>query len=275
MKKLLYTLSALALLSAPLKSQDDDASENKWRFGLRITPQPSWFKSGDKNNTPVGAVMGFGFGLNVERRLTSTASLLLGIGGDIEGGKYNLRNDSAYRVVYWVDAQNEFVKPGTDGASKVYHLKSRKISTTHVTIPVILKLSTKEYGGFKYFGMFGTEVAVRIKSVATDTYHGYITNPTMTNTAAFIGEFTEKDIDIAEESSLIPLRLGLNVGAGTEYRLGGSTSLFMSINYFMGFTNLMKKESKFHAYGMENGEYRYVKPDLKQNAIRINIGIMF
>ncbi|MBK8368834.1 MAG: hypothetical protein IPL10_15940 [Bacteroidetes bacterium] len=112
-------------------------------------------------------------------------------------------------------------------------LYERKIKTTHFTIPLALKMMTKEIGGFKYFG-----VLVRnwrsIKARAIDKY----TSSTVYGANVSNGPGTNTNININKDGSLIPIRVGMNVGLGAEYRLAGSTSLFLSINYFRSFTNL-------------------------------------
>jgi len=72
----------------------------------------------------------------------------------------------------------------------------------------------------------------------------------------------------------------MNVGLGTQYRFSGSTSVFLSVNYFHSFTNLMRKESKYMSYKINrdsNGDLTYfnVKQNLFMNAVRINVGILF
>src|SRR4051812_37024014 len=104
MNKTLFTVMACVLLSATVSAQETSTAsaapaaqatknefDKKWRFGLRVTPQPSWFSSGDKNNIPAGSIMGLGFGLNVEYRFSDVAGILTGIGGDFEGGKYKVK----------------------------------------------------------------------------------------------------------------------------------------------------------------------------------------
>jgi len=303
MKNFLVTTSLALLLSNFANSQttttnvptpDVDKKEaefdKKFRFGLRITPQPTWFSSTDKNIAPYGANFGFGFGLNLEFRLSGIVALQTGIGGDFEGGKYTYRNDptNKYSVRYWQDNSGSFIEPKKDGDglelknenTTGYLLKERNIKTTHVTIPVILKLSTKEYNGMKYYGMFGTEVGIRIKQLATDLYsesYKYNANGTIFSTNSSPDKQTS--LVLGKDGSLVPLRIGLNVGAGAEYRLGGSTSVFFSLNYFRSFTNQLKKESKYIIYDNtvtgNSNSYNFIKQSLIQNAIRINIGVLF
>ena len=279
MKKLLYVF-VLTLLSGRVLAQEEVAQQmeefdSRYRFGLRVTPQPTWFASGSKNDEPAGAILGFGFGLNLEYRFSDIASLLTGIGGDFEGGRYKVKYDPGkYEVRYWLNEAGEFVAPKDQKGAGItgYHLKERKINTTFASIPVILKLSTREYNGMKYFGLFGGEIGVRIKATAEDTYYSYTSYP---DSVLHIGEYTDSDININEDAGLIPLRFGMNVGAGTEYRLGGSTSLFASICFFRNFTNFMEKESDFLVYKEESGDYLFVRPQLMLTGLRINLGIMF
>jgi hypothetical protein len=278
MKKTVLTLGAIFTFALFVHAQTNDF-DSKFRFGLRVTPQPTWYTSGDKNNVPSGAKFGLGFGLNIERRFSEVAGLLTGIGGDFEGGKYTFRNDPAtnYEAIYWMDQQNEFVASNKKVGNTGYVLKERTIKTTHITIPVILKLSTKEYSGLKYFGMFGGEVGIRVKAIATDSYvesRKYVNDTLFT---VVPGETSITAININKESSLIPMRLGLNAGLGAEYRIAGSTSAFVSINYFRSFTNQMRKESDYIIYKTDpaSGKSTPIKQNLKLTAIRINIGIMF
>jgi hypothetical protein len=263
------------VLAGHAVAQEEPKSEfdSKFRFGLRINPQPCWYVSGDKNNIPSGSVFGFGFGLNMEYRFSEIAGLVTGLGGDFEGGKYTFKYDPGnYEVKYWQDEAGEFIlAKDKNTKSTGYLLKERKVNTTYVSIPAILKLSTKEYSGMKYFGMFGVELGYRIKAVAKDTYLAKYTIPKADSIVTTIGEFTGEDINIIEEASLVP-RLGMNVGMGTEYRIGGSTSLLFSVNFFRAFNSVLKSKSEFMIY---NGSGAVVKQNLKQSAIRINIGIMF
>jgi hypothetical protein len=279
MKKLLYLclLAASAFVASAQEPAPSSDFDSKNRFGLRISPQPTWFVSGDKNNLPAGSVLGFGFGLNLELRFSKIAGLVTGIGGDFEGGRYTVKNEpGAYEVMYWTDEAGELMAPTDPRGAGVtgYHLKERKVNTTFATIPAILKLSTSEYGGLKYFGMFGGEIGFRIKARAKDTFYSYTTYDS-TGAVLHPGEFEESDININEEAGKIPLRFGMNVGAGAEYRLGGSTSLFFSLNFFRNFNNFFQKESDFMVYRTEAGGYKFVRQDLKLTGIRINVGILF
>lgn len=279
-KTVICSLSLIFLLSQGIAQTN--TIDKKWRFGLRVTPQSVWLLSSDKNNVSAGRNLSSGFGLNVEYRFSNVAAILWGVGGDFEGGDYTFKNDPAgnYVVKYLRDA-DEFVTPDNVSSTRVeYTLKSRTVKTTHVSLPLILKLNTAEYNGFKYFGMFGLEAGIRVKATADDSYSEIRkVDPATKNLAPVEQALEEKDINIADETALIPVRLGLNAGIGTEYRLGGTTSLLLSINFFRSFTNLMSKTSDYAYYRTEisNGTatYSYIRQNLKQSALRLTIGIMF
>lgn len=292
MKKFLLSLSTTVILASSLYAQDPNF-DKKFRFGLRVTPQPTWFATDDKNNVPNGAKFGFGFGLNMEFRFSETAGLLTGIGGDFEGAKYKFRNDpgSNYEAMYLMNENNELVEPNgnTDGinnklykSNTAYVLKDRSVKTTFITIPLILKLSTKEYNGIKYSGMFGGEIGIRLKAKAEDTYYrtgkfvAYNTD-TVYRFQSVAGIDSQSDINIGQESSGVPFRFCFNAGLGAEYRLAGTTSAFININYFRSLSNQMKKESDYTFYKTEpsSGKSTFIKQNLKMSGIRISVGVMF
>jgi len=288
MKKILLLVSSTLLLANSFFAQESD-DDKKFRLGLKVAAQPTWFSSKDNNTTKSSTGFGFGFGLAMEFRLTKTAYFVTGIGGDFESGgikyKYEPLAATPYAIGYTLNGSNELneIKDGMQATNIVqagdvaYNgIIERKIKTTHVTIPLALKMMTKEIGGFKYFGVFGGEIGVRIKARATDKYTSSTTYGSNVNN----GAGTNTNININKDGSLIPLRVGMNVGLGAEYRLSGSTSAFLSINYFRSFTNLMKKESKYMAYDSKSYSdgtvtFSFVKQNLLMNAIRINVGILF
>jgi opacity protein-like surface antigen len=282
MKKILFSLTTLALLSTSLNAQD--ASEEKTRFGLRVSGQPTWFGSNEKSNIPSGSKFGYGFGLNIEFRLTKAASFLTGIGGDFEGGKYTFKNDKAanYEAMYWMNSSNEFVKANTSARSQrsntAYVLKERTLKTTFISIPIMLKLSTKEMGPMKYSGLFGGEVGFRAKASANDTYlEGRKYTDSLVAGYYIVPVEDQSGLNVGKECSLIPARLIFSAGVGAEYRLSGNTAAFININYYMMLSNLLKKESEYVVYKTEPGADNStpIKQNLKYRGIKITLGIMF
>lgn len=291
MKKLPALLVAVLFIMGAL-AQDDNQFDKKFRLGLRINPQPTWFTAKSNNNLPNGVKFGFGFGLNVEYKLSSVAAILTGIGGDFERAGYNFRNDGSgnYRVSYFIDAsgapveiKNGAVANYRKSGISVYELKNRTVNSTFLTIPAIIKLSTKTYdNSMKYFGLFGLEVAARTKAQAADSY--YLVRK-FTNDSSYTEEPAKSQtLNIGRDASLIPLRVGFNTGAGIEYNLGGTTYFLAGISFFHSFTNFSRKESRYLFSNAndfylvsKNGSINFTPVEQKffLNAIRINLGFMF
>lgn len=300
MKKILFTFISICMLcvssnaqTTPETPEGNPNFDKKFRFGIRATPQPTWYKSDNNNSKGAGAAFGFGFGLIMERKLSKIVHFSSGIGGDFEGGYITYRNDADFSVNavlndegQYVEAKNGVMKEDyqfKDGNTQ-YVLQERRFKTTFLTIPLMLKMMTDEYGGMKYFANAGLELGIRTKTRATDTYISgvktVVTGTTTTTPPA--DELTKSDINLGKDASLAPFRIGMNLGLGFEYRIGGSTSLLFSANYFQSFTNLMRSESKY----LVKGKDTYIGSDntvtftpLDQGyfmrAVRLNIAILF
>ncbi len=154
-----------------------------------------------------------------------------------------------------------------------------------ITIPLTLKMMTSEYSGFRYFGVFGGELGIRAGVKADDTYYsGILANnngSVITTSKVTEGELKKEGLLISKDATLLPFRVGMNLGLGTEYRIAGSTSVVFSVNYFQSFTNLMRKESKILTKeqhpDMTNQTWNLLALNQQylMRAVRINIGIMF
>ncbi len=287
MKKILLIVSSTLLLANTFIAQDD--ADKKFRFGLRVSPTPTWLRSGEpKLMESAGAKFGFGFALQAEFRINSTASFVTGIGGDFLGGKQTYKNGQGYVLTN----SGEYVKTtsakyGSDQSSldnfntnsgyKFYALKSRKVKTSYVTIPILLKLMTKDISGFKYYGVFGGNIAIQTKFRTSDE----ITELTYDNAnKIYVDGSTTTISDMKQPGELVPFNIGLNVGLGAEYNLSGSTSIFFGISYLRGFINQYQGTSEVMVDKMKESINSGTTPARsKQSAfsdgVQLNLGILF
>ena len=101
-------------------------------------------------------------------------------------------------------------------------------------------------------------------------------NGSATTTSSLTGaELTKSDINLSKDASLVPMRIGMNLGLGTEYRIGGSTSFLFSVNYFQSFTNLMRNDSKYLVKATVPAVLDPLNQGYFMRAVRINIGLLF
>ncbi len=291
MKNISILVSSIVLLANTMVAQDASSNDKNVRFGLRVTPTPTWLRSNDtKIVDNGGAKFGFGFGLQAEFKINSTASFVTGIGGDFLGGKqtyklgqgYALNKDNTEYVDYTeidFNKNQQGISSSNNAGYNFYTISSRKVKASYVTIPVLLKLMTKDISGFKYFGAFGGNIAVQTKFKCEDELTELKFN-SITNT--YDEGIKISVIDMKPKGDLIPVNVALNVGLGAEYNLSGSTSVFLSINYIRGFINLYQPTSdimidKMHQTINSNGA---IAPSAsKQSAfsdgIQINVGVLF
>lgn len=284
MKKIL-TITALAIATSGVFAQDDQASKNV-RFGLVVAPSVNWLKSGEKIIEKNGVSMKFGGGLGLEFRLTNVAVFATGLMINTSGGKVSYKNDltgnpSTSYVAYYYDKENEEISEfltayndTTSSGSNRYVpclLNERKYSITYVTLPLTLKLRTKEIGALTYFGMFGINSSFRVAAKATDE----VQKPATSSSSGWGTPETISKTDIKKDVNLFSE--ALNMGLGVEWNLSGTTSLVIGANYILGFSNIVKSESKylnkFTAGGPGYGAP--LKQSLKSNSIGLTIGVLF
>jgi hypothetical protein len=283
MKKI-FTLSALLLAGTIVFAQDSQSSKNV-RFGLMVTPTVNWLKSGEKITEKDGVAMRFGGGLGLEFRLTDVAVFATGLMINTGGGKVRYNNDlsgnpSTSYVGYIYDKENEeiaeFITAYNDTSSNSANryegnlLNERKYSITYVTLPLTLKLRTKEIGSLTYFGMFGVNSSFRIAAKATDD----VQRPAASSSGWGVPETISKT-DVKKDVSLF--HEALNMGLGVEWNLSGTTSVVIGLNYMLGFTNVVKSNSKYQRKFTVNGPGygAELKQNLKSNSIGLTVGVLF
>lgn len=266
-----------------------DNFDKKLRFGIRGNLQPTWYKSDNTSSEGAGAYFGAGFGLMMEFKLSNIIHFSTGIGGDFEGGKIKYRFDSTFQAREVINNENELVEY-KDGMSRgdydlkegntIFVMKERQYRTTMVTIPLLLKMMTNEYSGFRYFGIFGAEVGIRAGAKANETYYSGLkavnTGSSIVQTSVAEADLKKEDILVGKDASLFPGRFGMNLGLGFEYRIAGSTSLMFSANYFQSFTNLMQKKSDYMTKdAVGSNTFTPFNQSYLMRAVRINVGILF
>src|SRR3954470_16824653 len=271
-------------------SRDHQENEiRNFRFGLIVSPALNWYSTESKIIQRDGIVPKFGGGLSIEFRLAKVAALQTGIniatgGGKLKyvnGGEYN---KSATTISYYFDSNEDIVQlSDVNGANPNslthYQLNKRTYKTTYVTVPLLLKLKTREIGAMVYYGQFGVNSYFRWKGRATDEV-SVLDAP---NVGA-----TDKKTDLLISKDVSFYNAALNFGLGTEWNLAGTTSLVLGLSYNLGFTNVLRKESQFQEKRLNEQDYDVndtskntlytVKPleqIVKENSLVLTICVLF
>ncbi|MGQ0827284.1 MAG: porin family protein [Bacteroidota bacterium] len=284
MKKLL-TIIAMVLITSASFAQENELKN--FRFGLKVTPSVNWYKPDGKIMSGNGAGVKFGGGLILEFRLAKVISVQTGVQIDMDGGKieYNNggRNDAGSNTVsyYYYNADEKIAKYSpdysTDPKYTHYQLSERKYKTTYITVPLALKMKTKEIGSLTYFGQIGINNSFRWKATADDELN--VINDLTNGLGA---KDSKSKLDITKDMSFYTA--ALNFGLGAELNLSGSTSLTFGLNYNLGFTNVVKSESDYLQRRVNGATYPVDLTDfsrskmpqtIKSNAVVLTIGVLF
>jgi hypothetical protein len=265
MKKVILLFLVLTLGGKWAMAQEENDLKN-FRFGLKATGAITWYKPDDKKKYESGGASARGgYGLIMEFRLNKVASIATGFQVDYDMGKINYLS-TANDNYYWLDKDSQFIEPN-DSASVTsnakYRLNSRTYRTTYVTLPFALKLKTPEIGALTYFGMFGINSSLRLKSRVNDDVNA--------NNAAG-AHSTQTDLLITDDMNLF--RFALNIGAGAEWNIAGSTSMVFGLNWYNGFSNVFRGDSKY-LFRYNNGLPEATKQKATSNAIALSVGVLF
>lgn len=236
--KRISSFLVLLLAVSPLLADDFAFS-----FGLKASPNISWFNPETKYYENRGVRIGYSYGLIIDYEFADNYSLSTGLNLLRAGGKMNYPSMHVRNIN---DNGNGNVSEPTD--------LQRKFRYNYLEIPLALKLRSMEIGYITYFGKFGIGLGFRTSAEADDriTFHDGLIR------------FNEK-VDIKDETRF--LRAGLIIGAGLEYGFGGRTALLIGLNFHNGFSNLLEGKN-------ENPRIIH-SPSARNNYLELTLGVMF
>ncbi len=277
MKKPLLFILVLTTVISKIYSQDD----RKFRFGIHTTPAINWMSPNDERKmVNSGAKLKAGIGLVIEYKITDVVSFQTGL--DITGAgfkaKYNTdtafyisKEDLISEAVIKGDSINSPFPYFGSGYSLI-RLKERSYNTTYLSIPLLLKMKTKDISGFTYFAQIGGNLFGRLNATSTDE----VERNTISGTTFIKRDETIENVNITTTMNV--LTACGNIGAGLEYNISGSTSLFASINYQHHFMNMTKADSGNLLRSRIENSKTYISEfqnGVKLRQIVFSIGVLF
>lgn len=288
MKKLL-ALASLVLLTSSVSAGGDENEIKNFRFGLKVTPSLNWYKPDGKILSKNGTTTKFGGGLILEFRLAKVASIQTGLQIDMDGGKIKYNNGgfaapNANTVSYYYNNSDDAIEPygttpPTDSTNlysfnqkyTLYQLNERTYKATYITIPLLLKLKTKEIGMMTYFGQFGINNSFRWSVKADDKL-------TALSGSNFGATESKTKINISKDAAVYTASLAF--GGGVEMNFSGTTSLLIGVNYNLGFTNVVKSDSDYLRRNTNNAtgtgsDLSQLPQTIKANAVVLTVGVLF
>ncbi|MEX0967917.1 MAG: porin family protein [Bacteroidia bacterium] len=219
--KNLVAFLILAFIAFNSTAQEKSTPDfQKVNFGLRFNPLISFLKVDSDTLEGTGPKLGFSYGAMLEFNLAENYAVAFEL------------------MLSQVPGSFKYTTSGIDS--------SVEMNVQYVEIPVMLKGKTNEIGYFTYFGHFGLDIGMRtvakgdvlVKNVLK--YEDIVLNG-------------EEIISDGERTGVMApdvrfFRLGLVIGAGAQYSLGGSTYLLGGLSFNNGFTNVVKEHPIKSAY---------------------------
>jgi len=224
-RRLLF-ISLIIFISKSGFSQDPAV-----RLGLKIAPDISWMNTSEKDYNYNGASAGVSFGFISEFRLAEHYAISTGFNFSFLGG----------------NLQFPYAKSPDTGTM------SRKYNFRYLEIPIMVKMKTREYGNFSFFGQIGFGTGFMLRTQVNDNFstplHGTISDKL---------NLTTSDVSFLREAIL--------VGIGTEYKIDESVSLLVGLSYSNSLNNVLQGK---------NTKDPTLSNQSSLNYLELNIGILF
>ncbi|MEN8928667.1 MAG: porin family protein [Flavobacteriales bacterium] len=246
-------------------------SQSKYRFGLKIAPSFNWLSPDNvKKFENAGTTVGFNWGLTGEYLVSDNFSIYSGLELNHERGKIGFLNSTFYAMkedfeLVETKEVGGFNVP-EDTSAFVLALTERAYRSNYVTIPIGVKMKTKEIGYMTYFGEFGLNLAFRTGTKIND-------KATLVDPRANASESADyNDLeDVNYDTDMQPLRMQLRVGIGAEYKIAEGTSVFGAVHYNLGFTNVVKGDSRY----LVDDDDKVVTQKFTAHGVQITVGVLF
>lgn len=262
-------------------AQDDVNESKNFRLGLHFDPYINWYNPVDQRRFENGGTkLKFSIGAVTDFKLGGNVWLSTGIGFSFLGGAYNFLEDNNYSLQndtygYFLHDNEiiDFDELDPTNLTSAYSadtafigVTGRNIRARYLTLPLLLKIKTKEIGYLTYFGQFGAINHIKMGSVKTDDTGNDLTSSNSP-------DLTQLLID--NEPSLF--QVAANIGFGVEYNISGSTSLYGSLQLNYGLNSALKRESEHIVrWNAAAGQFeRYDDKKINMHSIVLSIGVLF
>lgn len=256
-KNLKHIFALITIIAFGVSNNVFAQNEGKFKLGLHINSGLSWM-SPDNNGWDNNGLRGnVSFGLLANIKLYNSDNYFFHTGIVINHLNGRLKYKDAYR------------------SDSVFHsaVTETKYRMRYVEIPMAIKLKTNEIGYNTFYGIFGAQLGINVRTKA-DFNINYEASGNVPS-----GSKNIKNEDI--QGQFLPVRADLVLGAGVERTISGSTQYFVGITYNNGLTNLLKGK----AYAVDANGKTEIAPDgipvedkklnIRIHYISLNFGIMF
>ncbi|HSN49977.1 MAG TPA: porin family protein, partial [Bacteroidales bacterium] len=211
--------------------QDSAVAQNNSpiKMGLRFAPNISWLTPGTKNYESQKIAIGTTAGFVADFYFAERYAFSTGFDFAFLNGSLNY----------------------PDSVGSVTGKMVRKYNLIYLEIPTMIKMKTRPFGDFAFYGQIGFNPGIRISSKAKDEFSG-------NNGSAF----SEKN-DANDATSM--MRASATLGFGLEYSLDLTSRLFFGLGYNNSLNNVLTDKNKISRLD----EKAWL------NFVELNLGILF
>ena len=205
------------------------------KLGLKLSPNIAWMNPNTKNYTNEGGRIGATAGFVSDFYFAERYAFSTGVNFVFLNGRLAFQ-DSMFVMA---------------GSPKVNGTVDRKYNFIYLEIPLMVKMQTKNFGDFSFFGQIGFGTGFRLRARANDVY------------SRDIGEAWSEKNSMTEETTLI--RESILFGFGAEYHLDQSSRIFLGLSYSNSLNNILtgvNSKSKLNEKSM-------------LNFVELNLGFLF
>jgi hypothetical protein len=228
-KHLLLMVCALVLASLTVGAQ----KTTNFKLGIKLSPNLCFINPSTKDYSSNGLKLGAVLGLVSDIYFAERYALSTGLNFSFLGGKISYPNKVLKDSLY------------------VNGVSNSNMSAVYIEIPIMIKLFTKKFGNFSFFGQVGFGTGFRIAG---------------TDKTDFTGDngYTVSDkIDLSSEVTTV--REAVLIGLGTEINVDQNTRIILGLGYSNSLNNILKGDN----IKTGNAQKGYL------NYIELNLGVMF
>lgn len=238
MKKLITTVCLAIVFALNVAAQV--------KMGLKVAPQLTWVTPESKGISAGSLKVNAAYGLMVDYYFNENYAFATELSVAAFTGGLKVKNAQVFR------------NGGTPVVSDVDYTHR----CTYVSVPLLLRMRTKEIGYFRYFAEFGLDNAVLVRHRTDVSTSAFSLTDVNVNNPDKQDEYTIQTNDASPvklDDDLSFFRSGLVIGAGLQYNVFGNTLLVGGLRYNNAL-NTFTSENNWKA---------------RMNGVSLTIGVLF
>ncbi len=236
MKKTYRIISIALVLSVLFPFPGFSQKDLPVKLGLKVAPNICWMNPGTKNYEYDGARLGATIGFVSDIYFAERYAFSTGFNFQFLNGKLTYPDNR--------------MKP--NDTTILSGQVARKYNFIYLEIPIMIKMQSKEFGRFSFYGQIGFGTGFRVKATADESFQ------------PDHGEAFDQQYEINEATSLI--RESLLIGLGFEFHIDLSSRIIFGISYSNALNNILNG-------GINDKTKMNEKSTL--NYIELNLGFLF